>query len=61
MKNIKITFEVDGNALTRQYSGYESLDELNWDEIINSMLDTIEKSNDPMKWKNYWPYLTGQR
>lgn len=45
MKNIKLTLEVDGNKLTRNY-GEKAED---WGFIVKDMLETIEKSNEPMK------------
>lgn len=46
MKNIKITVEVDGNEVSRKLSGGYDWD---WEGVVRSMLDTLEKSNDPMK------------
>lgn len=45
MKNkiITITVEIDGEEVTREYA----INELNdWDKVVNSMLDTLEKSNE---------------
>lgn len=47
MKTITITVDVDGNSVTRTYSD----DTLNpsWDDRVNDMLDTLEKSDKPFK------------
>lgn len=49
MKNIKITVSVDGNEVSREYDaeGLEWVSTTQWGDRILSMLDTIEKSNDP--------------
>ncbi len=46
MKKITITVEVDGNGIYRNYVKHPDTD---WDPIIEDMLSTIEKSNEPMK------------
>lgn len=44
MKTIKITLEVAGNSLEREYS-FEDAAERDWTSRIVDMLDTIEKSD----------------
>lgn len=46
MKTITITINVDGNELSREYSLDNILD---FDTIVNSMLETIEQSDKPFK------------
>ncbi len=43
MKTIKITVEVDGNEISRNYGGITN----NWEAVVVDMLDTLEKANDP--------------
>lgn len=45
MNKITITIDINGNKLTREYTGDAySLD--TWGERVNDMLDTIEKSKE---------------
>lgn len=46
MKLITITVEVDGNAVTRSYNAEDAISVGSWNERIEDMLDTIEKSNE---------------
>lgn len=49
MKHIKITVEVNGNELSREYElPNQDLIDKDWNFPIQSMLDTIEKSTEPM-------------
>ena len=43
--NIKLTVEVDGNALSRNYIISEDT-EANWNLAVEGILDTLSKSND---------------
>ncbi len=43
MKTLTITIEVDGNEVSRSFAGVGTKA---WNEIIESMLDTLAKSND---------------
>lgn len=45
MKIIKIAIEIDGNKLERDYQAY-GVDEIDWNEVVLSMSDTIEKSSE---------------
>lgn len=45
-KNIKITVEIDGSEITREYA-IEKPEEFTWDKQIHSMIETIENSNEP--------------
>lgn len=48
MKNITITVEVDGNKVSRDYVFNETMDYSDyWQQSVESMLETLEKSNDP--------------
>lgn len=44
MKNITITVEVDGNAVSRDFNGENYYDQEYWGITVENMLDTIEKS-----------------
>ncbi len=46
MKKINISINIDGNELERVYSYEDDISEIDWDVVINSMADTIEKSYD---------------
>jgi hypothetical protein len=48
MKIIKITIAIDGNELEREYQAF-GVDEIDWSDVVLSMSDTIETSNEPMK------------
>ncbi len=48
MNKITITVDVDGNAVSREYT-IEATGEYEWGVRVLNMLDTIEKSNEPMK------------
>ena len=41
MKTIKITISIDGNEVSRSFAGVGTKA---WNEIVESMIDTIEKS-----------------
>ena len=44
MKTIKITISIDGNEVSRDYA--DDIINPNWDDRVNDMLDTLEKSNE---------------
>ncbi len=49
MKTITITVSVDGNEVSREYSGVntETIPEV-WGDRVSDMLDTLKRSNEPM-------------
>ncbi len=49
MKKITITVSVDGNEVSREYAETPFVGYAIWGERIMDILDTIEKSNEPMK------------
>lgn len=48
MKQITIILKINGNEVERDYQAY-GVDEIDWDEVVLSMSDTIEKSTEPTK------------
>lgn len=48
MKTITITVSVDGNEVHRNFDFEETRGNGSWDFHVESMLDTLEKSSEPL-------------
>lgn len=46
MQTIKLTVDIEGSYITREYAVNEYVDTDTWGERVNDMLDTIKKSKE---------------